>query len=348
MRSLVALATCCALVVSLPAARAHTKSPRAHADSPVVVAAAKDGIDTRTQMYLAIAKRLAAGERAAAMQGVLEPLAQETVLEDLLPRVNVALLPETHRPVATEDGQITALPAMLENAILAVENELDPGPYRLQEFYWRGYLRLHRYQYDDGIRDLVHYAERLSLHDTRAQIGLLRVGEVYLRSYPNAPDPRGIAILDRLRLHESAADHIRISAASAIAIHHFRLGEYVPAAAIFEWLAATYPDHILRDKAQLLAGQSHIKNKDYPEAIRVLQDLADQAHLQADRDVQAEARFWLGNAYRNNGAPRRAYITFKCLTWDYPNTKWAKMARRILTEEADMLQEHKQETEQDP
>ncbi len=53
-----------------------------------------------------------------------------------------------------------------------------------------------------------------------------------------------------------------------------------------------------------------------------------------EKVVRSEAMYWLGESYFKNRDYVRAYRSFKKLTWDYPETKWAKIARGRLTEEA--------------
>lgn len=60
-------------------------------------------------------------------------------------------------------------------------------------------------------------------------------------------------------------------------------------------------------------------------------------------ELKAEAMYWRGDTYlrkieamEGRGDPTdaaEAYRTFKRLTWDYPETKWAKYARGRLAQE---------------
>ncbi len=57
----------------------------------------------------------------------------------------------------------------------------------------------------------------------------------------------------------------------------------------------------------------------------------------ADKEIRSEAMYWCGDASMKSGKdPARlmdAYKMFKRLTWDYPESKWAKFARGRLTED---------------
>ena len=51
-----------------------------------------------------------------------------------------------------------------------------------------------------------------------------------------------------------------------------------------------------------------------------------------EKTVRAEAMYWLGDSAVSAKDYSQAYRAFKQLTWDYPESKWAKMARGRLTE----------------
>ena len=52
-----------------------------------------------------------------------------------------------------------------------------------------------------------------------------------------------------------------------------------------------------------------------------------------EKDVRAEAMYWLADSYFKANDPRKSYQNFMKLTYDYPESKWAKIARGRLTEE---------------
>jgi TolA-binding protein len=56
------------------------------------------------------------------------------------------------------------------------------------------------------------------------------------------------------------------------------------------------------------------------------------AYPDAEKDVRAEGLYWLAESYSKIEEFRKAYNTFKKLTWDYPESKWAKIARGRLTQ----------------
>jgi TolA-binding protein len=74
-----------------------------------------------------------------------------------------------------------------------------------------------------------------------------------------------------------------------------------------------------------------MKMEDYEESINLLSGLIQE--YPDERAIRPEAMYWLAESYFRNGDNVKAYQTFKKLTWDYPESKWAKIARGRLTEE---------------
>jgi len=52
-----------------------------------------------------------------------------------------------------------------------------------------------------------------------------------------------------------------------------------------------------------------------------------------DKTVRPEAMYWLADCQFKNKEYVGSYQTFKKLTWDYPESKWAKISRGRLTDE---------------
>ena len=113
--------------------------------------------------------------------------------------------------------------------------------------------------------------------------------------------------------------------------YYYKEKQYKVAAKIFAQFQKQTPTHPLAAKTLFLAGQCHIKVEDWKSAIEALDLLvttyADQ------KEVRSEAMYWLGESYSKANDFRQAYRTFKKITWDYPESKWAKIARGRLTEE---------------
>jgi TolA-binding protein len=80
-----------------------------------------------------------------------------------------------------------------------------------------------------------------------------------------------------------------------------------------------------------LSAQCEYKQADFPAAVKrfalVVETYPDE------KEVRAEAMYWMADSHYKASEPVKAYQTFKKLTWDYPDSKWAKIARGRLTEE---------------
>ena len=132
--------------------------------------------------------------------------------------------------------------------------------------------------------------------------------------------------------------------------YYYKMERYNLSAPIFEKFAGNHPDHALAPKALLLAGYSAIKNEqartkhaketktqykeDYTQAIRIFSDLMNR--YENDADIRPEAMYWLGDCLFKRGdqdGKVKCYQYFQRLTWDYPDTKWAKYARTRMAEQ---------------
>lgn len=131
-----------------------------------------------------------------------------------------------------------------------------------------------------------------------------------------------------------------------LAQYFYRTKEFEVAGKIFGNFQTRNPEHPLAAKALFLSAQSYMKGAEerktvlegrydtkarewLAEAIAKFERLLG---LYDDKDLRAEAMYWLGDCYLKVQDPRNAYIAFKRLTWDYPESKWAKFARGQLVQ----------------
>jgi outer membrane protein assembly factor BamD (BamD/ComL family) len=123
------------------------------------------------------------------------------------------------------------------------------------------------------------------------------------------------------------------------------LDMYKTAAQVFARLAPRFPDHALAAKTQVLSGQCWMRALDYENAIRVFTAVVDLK--KGANELLAEAMYWCGDAHmrrlkaegkvavsrkQGNSDSTNAYRMWKRLTWDYPESTWAKYARGRLSE----------------
>ncbi len=116
-----------------------------------------------------------------------------------------------------------------------------------------------------------------------------------------------------------------------LANYYYTKKSYEVAGKVFLKFQQNNPHHEKAPKALFLSAQCACKNQDYTLAVKTFQMLIDE--YPDEKDLRAEAMYWKGDtlvlAHDNMGA----YRAFKKLTWDYPETKWAKIARGRLTED---------------
>jgi len=119
--------------------------------------------------------------------------------------------------------------------------------------------------------------------------------------------------------------------------YYYKNQRYGIAAKIFLNFQQRNPQHKLAAQAMFIAAQCYYKQADWPECVQIFDDVVKL--YPDEKEVRAEALYWLGDAWRrcaiDRGDPdgwKNAYTTWKKLTWDYPDSKWAKHARGQLTE----------------
>jgi TolA-binding protein len=103
------------------------------------------------------------------------------------------------------------------------------------------------------------------------------------------------------------------------------------AAQVFGRLAVRFPDHRLAGKTTVLSAQCYMRAEDMDEAIGVFKKVIESK--KAEGDLIAQSMYWCGDCYMKKMDYTNAYRMFKKVTWDYPESTWAKYARGRLTEE---------------
>ncbi len=136
-------------------------------------------------------------------------------------------------------------------------------------------------------------------------------------------------------------------ATTRLAQHYYRKERYDVAGKIFQSFQASNPDHSMAPKCLFLSAQCRIKEENHGEAAALFGLLCET--YKEDKDLRAEAMYWQAESHFKHGSPskdgerrqgggqlalEKAYQTFKMLTWDYPESKWAKYARGRLTDES--------------
>jgi TolA-binding protein len=107
---------------------------------------------------------------------------------------------------------------------------------------------------------------------------------------------------------------------------------FTTAAEVFGRLSERFPRHSLANKTKMLSAQCYLRAKDFKRALAGFEGIAKDP--QTEKDLAAEAMYWAGDVSMQQEDLKTAYRSFKKLTWDYPESKWAKFARGRLTEDA--------------
>jgi TolA-binding protein len=142
---------------------------------------------------------------------------------------------------------------------------------------------------------------------------------------------------------QSAEEYVRLTymypdssyvadATVRLANQYYKTKNYKTAGRIFKKFYDRHPEHALGAKSLFLAGQCSMKMEDYTEAVFRFKDLI-RAYPD-DTTLRPEAMYWLGDAAFLGRDSVMAYKSFKQVTWDYPSSKWAKIARGRLTDQA--------------
>jgi len=107
---------------------------------------------------------------------------------------------------------------------------------------------------------------------------------------------------------------------------------YTVAGDVFGRLSERFPDHELSTRTLVLSGQSYLRGEAYEKAVASFEKVYQVSN--PDPEMAPVALYWAGDAQYKARDMLEAYRTFKKLTWDYPEGRWAKYARGRLTEEA--------------
>jgi TolA-binding protein len=107
---------------------------------------------------------------------------------------------------------------------------------------------------------------------------------------------------------------------------------FTTAAEVFSRLSERFPRHALANKTKMLSAQCYLRAKDFKRALASFEGIAKDP--QTEKDLAAEAMYWAGDVCLQQKELTKAYKNFKKLTWDFPESKWAKFARGRLSEDA--------------
>lgn len=105
---------------------------------------------------------------------------------------------------------------------------------------------------------------------------------------------------------------------------------YRTAAQVFSRLSERFPDHTLAAKTKVLSAENWLRGQELQKAVTVYESIIDAK--KAPPELIAQSMYWCGDSFIRMKNYIGAYRMFKRLTWDYPESVWAKYARGRLTE----------------
>jgi outer membrane protein assembly factor BamD (BamD/ComL family) len=136
------------------------------------------------------------------------------------------------------------------------------------------------------------------------------------------------------------------SKAEVLRLDELSFPEFLNAAMVFAKLQQRFPEDPLAGLAGLRAGQNYMRAHQYGKAIKILTAIhANETY--DDAEIRSQALYWSGisqermaglmseDNYRGRGeAINTAYTTYRRVTFDFPDSIWAKYSRGRLADPA--------------
>ncbi|MBT8038223.1 MAG: hypothetical protein KJO21_11825 [Verrucomicrobiae bacterium] len=146
-------------------------------------------------------------------------------------------------------------------------------------------------------------------------------------------------------LHKKQADLLREkedveSKAEVLRLDELSYPEFLKAAMVYSKLQERFPDNPLAGLSGLSAAQNYMRAHQYKKAIAGFEIVINNEEYD-DRDIRAQALYWCGlsherspsTGWKSRGeAKRSAYQIYRRVTFDFPDSKWAKYSRGRLAD----------------
>lgn len=165
-----------------------------------------------------------------------------------------------------------------------------------------------------------------------------RASEEFVRlsyRYPDSPlvgetiVRLGRFFMAQAREHQQLAENEQ-DAARAELLRRRSVEEFTTAGEVFSRLSVRFPEHQLAQRADVLSGQSYLRAELDERALKQFERVVNESG--AEPRVRAEALYWLADIHARNNRNTEAYRRFTEITWDYPESEWARYSRGRLTE----------------
>lgn len=144
-------------------------------------------------------------------------------------------------------------------------------------------------------------------------------------------------------LREKADD---ASKAEVLRLDALSYPQFLNAAMVFAKLRERFPQDPIAGLAGLRAGQNYMRAHQYQKAIKILKPVFENEEYD-DKEIRSQALYWSGisheryagtlteDNYRGRGdAIKEAYAIYRRVTFDFPDSIWAKYSRGRLADPA--------------
>ena len=141
------------------------------------------------------------------------------------------------------------------------------------------------------------------------------------------------------------------SLAEVLRLEELAYPEFMKAAMVYSKLNSRFPDDPLAGLSGLSAGQNYMRAHQFKDAVRMFTHVDEQEQYDGP-NIRAQAIYWMGLSLERSpatlhadGNQQRAYKLYRRITFEFPDSKWAKYARGRLADpafERIILEEEKQ------
>ena len=130
------------------------------------------------------------------------------------------------------------------------------------------------------------------------------------------------------------------SKAEVLRLDELSYPEFLKAAMVYSKLQQRFPENPLAGLAGLSAAQNYMRAHQYKKAIAGFEICINNEDYD-DGDIRAQALYWCGlsheripgGGYKSRGeAMMSAYQIYRRVTFDFPDSKWAKYSRGRLAD----------------
>ena len=184
---------------------------------------------------------------------------------------------------------------------------------------------------ENSVEEYVKLAYKYPDHELIPMV-MSRLGDYFQK--------KGQQFKDRAKPLREKVDEL--SVAEVLRLDGLSYPEFLNAAMVFTKLLTRFPDDPLAGLAGIRSGQNFMRALQYEKAIDVFQDIIDNEEFDGGK-IRAQALFWGAYSrelyptseddYRTRGTMiREAYQMYRRITFDFPDSIWAKRARGRLAD----------------